>query len=216
MTLEVTLSTGWAIFGCQPSLSPWPHLGFIDRNPQTFSRCAAFPSSGLMEAWIPPPDVRVPLCPTLICPAFCCRKRDLFQNPRVGSCLTLEKWIFRGDTCADKARDFIGKGTWMESRRAREPRRTALPCGSQSRFYDDGIRFHVVSGQSFWFRVLPGASHITQPRWIPANRILGDWQDMWTGVSSLLLTFPEFFQLVVSLLFPHSLPGPPVWDNSFQ
>ena len=27
-----------------------------------------------------------------------------------------------------------------------------------------------------------------QPRWIPARRILGGWQGMWTGVSSLFLT----------------------------
>ena len=36
------------------------------------------------------------------------------------------KCIARGDICADKARDFIGKGTWVESNRVREPRRTAL------------------------------------------------------------------------------------------
>ena len=43
------------------------------------------------------------------------------------------KWIVRGDTCADKARDFIGKGTWVESSKVRESRRTALPRGSQCR-----------------------------------------------------------------------------------
>ena len=40
--------------------------------------------------------------------------------------------IVQGDTCADKARDFIGKGTRVKSRRVREPRRAALPPGSQS------------------------------------------------------------------------------------
>ena len=44
----------------------------------------------------------------------------------------------------------LGKGTWVESRRVREPRRTALPHGSQShRFYGDGISFLVVFSQSF-------------------------------------------------------------------
>ena len=33
---------------------------------------------------------------------------------------------------ADKARDFIGKGTQVESSRVREPRRTALSHGLQS------------------------------------------------------------------------------------
>ena len=36
------------------------------------------------------------------------------------------------ETHADKARDFIGKGTWVESSRVREPRRTALPLGSHA------------------------------------------------------------------------------------
>ena len=43
----------------------------------------------------------------------------------------------------------LGKGTRGESRRGREPRRTALPCGSQSRVYGDGISFQAVFGQSF-------------------------------------------------------------------
>ena len=61
----------------------------------------------------------------------CCRKGDPFQGPKLGSCLTLGKELSR-ETRANKARDFIGKGTWVESSRVREPRRTALPSGSQS------------------------------------------------------------------------------------
>ena len=53
-------------------------------------------------------------------------------GPETGLLPNTRKWIVRGDTCADKARDFIGKGTRVESRRVREPRRTALPHGSQS------------------------------------------------------------------------------------
>ena len=37
--------------------------------------------------------------------SFCCRKVDPFQVLS-----NTQKWIVRGDTCADKARDFIGKG----------------------------------------------------------------------------------------------------------
>ena len=43
----------------------------------------------------------------------------------------------------------LGKGTWVESSRVREPRRTALPCGLQSRLFGAGISFRVVFGQSF-------------------------------------------------------------------
>ena len=38
----------------------------------------------------------------------------------------------------------LGRGTWAECRRVREPRRTALPHGSQSRVYGEGF----VSGFS--------------------------------------------------------------------
>ena len=37
--------------------------------------------------------------------SFCCRKVDPFQVLS-----NTQKWIVRGDTSADKARDFIGKG----------------------------------------------------------------------------------------------------------
>ena len=54
-------------------------------------------------------------------------------GPETGLLSNTQKRIVEGDTCADKARDFIGKGTRVESSRVRESRRTALPCGSQSR-----------------------------------------------------------------------------------
>ena len=44
---------------------------------------------------------------------------------------------------------FLGRGAWEESRRVREPRRTALPRGLSVGFYGDGISFCVASGQSF-------------------------------------------------------------------
>ena len=43
----------------------------------------------------------------------------------------------------------MGKGASMESSGVREPRRAALPHGSQSRVYGDGISFRVVFSQSF-------------------------------------------------------------------
>ena len=53
-------------------------------------------------------------------------------GPETGLLSNTQKRIVEGDTCADKARDFIGKGTRVESSKVREPRRTALPRGSQS------------------------------------------------------------------------------------
>ena len=78
------------------------------------------------------------------------------------------KWTVQGNTCADKARDFIGKGHAGREQQGREPRRTALPCGSVSGF--------MVMGLVSWFslaRVLPGGASTAQSRWMSARRILG-------------------------------------------
>ena len=43
----------------------------------------------------------------------------------------------------------LGKDTWVESSRVKEPRRTALLHGSHGLgFYGDGISFRVFFGQS--------------------------------------------------------------------
>ena len=54
-------------------------------------------------------------------------------GPETGHLSNTWKGIVQGDTCADKARGVIGKGHWVESSRVREPRRTVLPRGLQSR-----------------------------------------------------------------------------------
>ena len=70
-------------------------------------------------------------------------------GPKSGLLSDTGKSIVQGDTRADKARDFIGKGRPGGEQQVREPRRNALPRGSQSRFYGDGISFWVVFSQSF-------------------------------------------------------------------
>ena len=112
-----------------------------------------------------------------------------FQGLKVGSGSNTRKWVVRGDTLADKARDFIGKGAGVESSRVREPRRTALPVLAGSlRFYGDGISFRVVFNQSFWLRVLPGGASLVQPRWMPERILGGGWT---CGVS--FWSFPNSF-----------------------
>ena len=79
------------------------------------------------------------------------------------------------------------------------------------RFYRGGVSFQVVSGRSsclayIWSdSVLLAGMSISQPREIPAWRILGGWQDKWAGISSLLLLSPPKSSLLVfsgiSLLF---------------
>ena len=63
----------------------------------------------------------------------CCRKADPFQGPKLGSCLTLGNELSKKTHVLTKQEILFGKGTQAESSRVREPRRTALPRGSQSR-----------------------------------------------------------------------------------
>ena len=63
--------------------------------------------------------------------AICCRKADPFQGLKLGSCLTLGNELSEETHVLTKQEILLGKGTWVESSRVREPRRTALMCGSQ-------------------------------------------------------------------------------------
>ena len=101
-----------------------------------------------------------------------CSKGDPFQDPRVGSGLTLGD-VLPEETHALTEETLLGRGARVESRTVREPRRTALPPGSQS-----GVLWPWDSFPGcFWpitgLRVLPGGAHAAQPRWTPARRILG-------------------------------------------
>ena len=64
--------------------------------------------------------------------SFCCRKRDPFQGPKLGSCLTLGNELSEEIHVLTKQEILLGKATQVESSRVREPKRTALLCGSQS------------------------------------------------------------------------------------
>ena len=58
---------------------------------------------------------------------------DPFQGPKLGSCLTLGNELSEETHVLTKQEILFGKVTRVESRRVREPRRTALSHGSQSR-----------------------------------------------------------------------------------
>ena len=63
---------------------------------------------------------------------YYCRKGDPFQGPKLGFCLTLGNELSEETHVLTKQEILLGKGTRVESSRVRGPRRTALPCGSQS------------------------------------------------------------------------------------
>ena len=60
-------------------------------------------------------------------------RRTPLQGPKLGSCLTLGNELSEETHVLTKQEILLGKGTRVESSRVREPRRTALPHGSQSR-----------------------------------------------------------------------------------
>ena len=115
---------------------------------------------------------------------ICCRKGDPFQGPKLGCCLTLRKELSE-ETRADTARYFIGKGTRVESSRVREPRRTALPRGSQSRV--------------LWRRHRSAKMDASE-------RDSGKWTGHAVSPFDLSLTLP----VGGGLLVPYSLSGSPV------
>ena len=122
--------------------------------------------------------------------SFCCRKRDPFQGPKLGSCLTLGNELSEETHVLTKREILLGKGTQVESSRGREPKGTALSHGLQSRGF---TVMGLVSGLSLAnhsdsesFLVLPCSAKMD------ASEDSGRWSDMWC----LLLTFPELFQLV--------------------
>ena len=80
--------------------------------------------------------------------SYCCRKGDPFQGLKLGSCLTLGNELSE-ETHLTKQEVLLGKGTWVESSRVREARRTALPVACSLGFYGDGISFQLVLSQSF-------------------------------------------------------------------
>ena len=74
--------------------------------------------------------------------------------------------------CADKAREFIGKGHPGREQEGKGPRRTALPRGSVLGFIVMGLVSRLsLAGHSGW--VLPGGARIAQPRRMPARILKG-------------------------------------------
>ena len=79
-----------------------------------------------------------------------------------------------------KLETLLERGAQAESSRVMEPKRTTLPPGSVSSFMVMGLvsRLSLTNRLAWpilWLRVLPSSVHISQPRWILATRILGDW-----------------------------------------
>ena len=120
----------------------------------------------------------------------CCRKEDPFQGLKPGSCLTLGNELSEETHVLRKLEILLGKGTWAESVRRREPRRSHMACSLG--FYGDGINFWVVFSQSFWLKSPSWWCTTCSAKMDAREKDSGWWSDMWC----LILTFPELVRLV--------------------
>ena len=138
----------------------------------------------------------------------CCRKGDPCQSSQNGLLSGSWKCVVQGDTHADKAKDFIGKGRLG---REQQGKRTQENCSAMWLAVSGFVGMEIASR-------LPLANHLTQP-------ILGlgqgpSWWQVHCSakmdsstkdsgklvISSLLLAHPR---LSVFRVAPDSLSGPP-------
>ena len=100
----------------------------------------------------------------------------------------------------------LGRRTWAESRRVREPRRTALPRGSQPLVFGNGVsRLTRTWSGSGSFLVVP----------TPLSQGGFQHKGSWEVGCLLLLTPPKFSRLVFRAA-PPTLSGPPTVRELLQ
>ena len=110
---------------------------------------------------------------------ICCRKRDPFQGPKLGSCLTLRNELSKETYVLTKQEILLGKGPRVESSRVRKPRRAALPRGSQC---TGGVSFKPFPNSSDWWRLISSVFfiRISCHKTTHANGYYGAWPG-WGG-----------------------------------
>ena len=113
------------------------------------------------------------------------------RGPKPGLLSNTLKLIVWADTCADKARDFIGKGHPGGEQEGKGTQENSSTSSAVSGFMVVGL----VSGLSL-------ANHLTQsPSWwcMPCSAKMDAREKdsgRWSDTRCLLLTFPELFWLV--------------------
>ena len=105
-----------------------------------------------------------------------------------------------------KQETVLGKGTQVDSSKIGKPRRTALPCGSQSLVKGNRISFWpvILTQGPFWWCTHHSAKMDSSEK--DSGRLVG--QMGWSLLSPFDLS--RILSFGGSLLVLHSLPGPPV------
>ena len=133
-------------------------------------------------------------------------------GPETGFLSNTQKWIVRGDTCADKARDFIGK--WRPGKE-QEGKGTQENC---SVTWLAVLGFMVIG---LVFR-LSLANHSDSESFLVVHALFSQdgcqREGFWEVVGQVVSPFDLFWTLLVGggLLVPYSLPGPPVLKQLMQ
>ena len=78
----------------------------------------------------------------------CCRKAGPFQGPKPGSSLTLRNQLSEETHVLTKHKILLGKGAGGRAVGEGNPGELLCRVACNLRFYDDGISFRVVFGQS--------------------------------------------------------------------
>ena len=123
-------------------------------------------------------------------------------GPETGLLSNTRKWIVQGDTCADNARDFIGKehvGGEQQGKGTQE--NSSATWLKVSGFMVMGLVSELSFANHSDSRILPGGARLVQPRWMQERRILGGgricgvsfWPFLnssgwWRLISSMFLT----------------------------
>ena len=121
-------------------------------------------------------------------PVLLLQEGGALPGPETGLLSNTRKWIVWGDTCADKARDFIGKG---HPGGEQEGKGTQENCSAECLAV---LGFMVMGWVSGYYlanhsnSVFPGGTCMAQPRWMLARGILGSGR---TGSVSSRRPFPN-------------------------
>ena len=115
---------------------------------------------------------------------------------RNGLLSNTQKWIVPGDPHADKVRDFFGEGPLAGEQ---EGEGNQEDCSATWLTVSGFMVMELVSRLSVANHSDPGSFLVVRASLSQDGFQQGGfWEDIWTVVSCLLLTFPKFFQLVVA------------------
>ena len=142
----------------------------------------------------------------------CCRKGGPLSGPETGLLSNTRKWIVRGDTCADKARDFSGKrhpGGEQESKGTQEN------CSATWLAVSGFMVMGLVSGLSL-------ANHSDSESFLVVHTLFsqdGCQRDGFLEVVRHVVSPFDLSRILPvggGLLVPCSLAGPPVVKQLMQ